>query len=220
MSAPTGNAPIVALATAKAARFSGSPTMLTLETSPPSQAEDKTLRLTRRLAVGDEAAFREFHDRYFDRLYEFLLVLSRGQVAEAQEMLQETLLRVARYARPFEQEDIFWRWLKMVARSAARDAARKQRRYLNLLRNYLLRWLPIRDAGESGADVRLGDLLEQSLETLDPESRHLLEGKYVHGFSVRELAAETGLTEKAVESRLLRLRRQLREELLRQLRHS
>jgi DNA-directed RNA polymerase specialized sigma24 family protein len=35
---------------------------------------------------------------------------------------------------------------------------------------------------------------------------------------MRELAEQTGLTERAVESRLLRLRRQLREQVLRKLR--
>ena len=57
--------------------------------------------LTRRLATGDEAAFREFHGRYFDRLYRFLLVVTRGQEHAAQDALQETMLRVARYAREF-----------------------------------------------------------------------------------------------------------------------
>ena len=39
--------------------------------------------LTRRLAGHDEEAFREFHARYFDRLYQFLLVVARGQEHEA-----------------------------------------------------------------------------------------------------------------------------------------
>lgn len=49
--------------------------------------------LTRRLAARDEEAFREFHTRYFDRLYQFLLVVAHGQEQEAQDALQETLLR-------------------------------------------------------------------------------------------------------------------------------
>ena len=74
--------------------------------------------LTRRLASHDEEAFREFHARYFDRLYQFLLVVARGQEHEAQEALQETLLRIARHARRFDDEDAFWCWLKAVARNA------------------------------------------------------------------------------------------------------
>jgi DNA-directed RNA polymerase specialized sigma24 family protein len=45
------------------------------------------------------------------------------------------------------------------------------------------------------------------LEELDPQDRLLLEGKYLNGETVKELSAQTGLTDKAVESRLGRLRR-------------
>lgn len=211
------NVPAGATAATKALRLNGLITMLTVETPPLPCTADDTLRLTKRLTAGDEAAFQEFHERYFELLYEFVLIVSHGDVADAQEILQETLLRVARYARPFADEDIFWRWLKMVARSAARDAARKQYRYLNLLRNYALRWLPVHSGAEEAAGCELIDLLQESLSALNAEDRHLVEGKYLRGLTVRDLAAETGLTAKAVESRLLRLRRQLREQLLRKL---
>jgi len=211
------NPPAVAAATAKAARPARFIPMSTPEAASTPRAADDTLRLTRLLAAGDEAAFGDFHERYFDRLYQFLLVVSRGQEMEAQEVLQETLLRVARYARPLADEHAFWCWLKMVARSAACDAGRKQHRYLNLLRNYALRWASIESTGKTAADGHLSELIEESLLALDAEDRHLVEGKYLRGSSVRELAAQCGLTEKAVESRLLRLRRQLREQLLQQL---
>jgi DNA-directed RNA polymerase specialized sigma24 family protein len=80
------------------------------------------VRLTTGLASANEEAFREFHRLYFDRLYYFLLIVCRGSHDEAQEALQQTLIRVVRHARAFETEETFWCWLKVVARSAARDA--------------------------------------------------------------------------------------------------
>src|SRR4051812_2969801 len=77
---------------------------------PPSTANDAPSPiavLTRRLAAGDEAAFREFPARFFDPLYHFLLVVARGDAHAARDALQETLLRVARHARAFEDEDAF-----------------------------------------------------------------------------------------------------------------
>ena len=183
------------------------------ETTTKNAASDGTAVLTRRLAAVDEEAFRQFHEQYFDRLYQFLLVVARGQEHEAQEALQETLLRVARYAREFETEDAFWCWLKAVARSAARDGARKRRRYFALLE----RFASYRD-DERREDDRLRALLEESLDELDPEDRQLIEGKYLDGDTVKELSAHTGLTDKAVESRLLRLRRHLRVRLMEKLR--
>ena len=38
----------------------------------------------------------------------------------------------------FESEEVFWSWLKAVARSAARDTNRKQRRYAALLERFSL----------------------------------------------------------------------------------
>lgn len=175
--------------------------------------------LTRRLAVHDESAFREFHARYFDRLYQFLLIVARGQASEAQEALQETMLRVARRARTFDDEEQFWCWLKTVARNAARDGGRKENRYRALLaRFFTRRW---EAAPESHHDeTRLQSLLAETLDELSPEERYLVEGKYLNGSAVKELSADTGLTEKAVESRLLRLRRQMRERLLKKLNES
>ena len=187
------------------------------ETSTPGASDIATL--TRRLAAADEAAFREFHGRYFDRLYRFLLVVTRGQEHAAQDALQETMLRVARYARQFDDEDVFWGWLKAVARNAARDGGRKRRRYLAVLEKFAF-WR--HDANGAGIDPRddsaLRSLIEEGLAGLAPLDRHLIEGKYLRGHTVLELAADTGLTEKAVESRLVRARRQLAQTALETLR--
>ena len=171
--------------------------------------------LTRRLAAGDEAAFREFHARYFDRLYHFLLVVACGDAHAAREALQETLLRVASRARQFESDEEFWSWLKAVARNAARDGSRKRRRYFAVLE----RFAGGQDTPPLVADPeRLHDLLDETLAEISADDRALIEGKYLRGATVLELAADNQLTEKAVESRLLRLRRELAERLRRKLR--
>ena len=173
--------------------------------------------LTRRLAAHDEEAFRELHTRYFDRLYQFLLVIARGQEHEARDALQETLLRVARNARVFDEEEAFWCWLKAVARNAARDGGRRQKRYFTLLERLSLRWNTVEQRANDGAESRLQTILDESLAELSPDERSLVEGKYLDGVATKELSSSTGLTEKAVESRLLRLRRQLRDRLLKKL---
>jgi RNA polymerase sigma-70 factor, ECF subfamily len=183
----------------------------------PSLATMATAELTRRMAAGEEAAFREFHARYFDRLYQFVLVVARGNQQEAEEAVQDTLVRVARYVRMIENEETLWCWLKSVARSAARDAGRKQTRYARLLERFGWRWKTLGADSTPAADPGLTDLLEQGLGCLEADERRLIEGRYGQGATIRELAHQTGLSERAVESRLVRLRRHLREHLLRQL---
>jgi RNA polymerase sigma-70 factor (ECF subfamily) len=184
----------------------------------PTAVPNSLTELTRRLVAGDEAAFLEFHQRYFDRLFRFLLVLSQGQEQDAKEALQQTLLRVVRYIRIFDSEEVFWGWLKVVARSAARDGNRKQRRYSALLERFAFGFHSSTVAGDSNAEHRLCAILEESLAELAPQERQLLEAKYIEGATVREISQQTGLTEKAVESRLDRLRKSLRLDIVKRLR--
>jgi RNA polymerase sigma-70 factor (ECF subfamily) len=179
----------------------------------PDEASTQVAQLTRRLARADEDAFREFHALYFDRLYRFLLVVARGQEHEAQEALQETLLRVLRHTRPFDTEDAFWNWLKVVARNAARDGGRKRHRYLSFLKIFAQNDSH-NQSHELDEENLWQEVLTESLGKLDAEDRHLIEAKYLHDCTVKELSQKTGLSDKAVESRLLRLRRALREQML------
>lgn len=185
------------------------------EGSTNEAANRAIVSLTSRLAAGEEEAFRQFQSLYFDRLYRFLLVVARGDEHQAREALQETLVRVARYAKRFDGEEAFWSWLAAIARNAARDAGRKQSRYLALLEKFTQRSQS--DTPAAGQEGALAVALEESVGEMEPDDRLLIEGKYLDGQSMRDLAAQTGLSEKAVESRLLRLRRQLREDILRKL---
>ena len=184
---------------------------------PRAAASDDFAAFTRRLAAHEEEAFREFHARYFDRLFQFLLVVERGQEHAAQEALSETLLRVARRARVCADEEEFWCWLKAVARNAARDGGRKESRYRTLLGKFFTHTRADEIETRTAEEAQLKSLLAETLDELTPAERELVEGKYLDGAAVRELSADAGCTEKAVESRLLRLRRQLRERLLNKL---
>lgn len=181
--------------------------------SRTAESEGGAARLTAGLAAASEDAFREFHALYFERLYHYLLAVCLGSDDRAQEALQLTFLRVVRHARTFQSEDVFWCWLKALARSAARDAGRKQRRYAALIDRFASWWRLCEHTVPGDADPLAGQL-EVLLAELAPLDRQLIEGKYLAGESVRELAGHTSLTEKAVEARLSRLRQRLRERLL------
>jgi hypothetical protein len=108
--------------------------------SPRSAATDNSSReppdvaaLTRAMAKGDEMAWRTFYDAYFDRLWRYLLVVAAGHEDAAREALQTTLLRVTRYIKVFRDENAFWSWLTVLARSAFADETRKRRRYFSFL---------------------------------------------------------------------------------------
>jgi RNA polymerase sigma-70 factor (ECF subfamily) len=170
--------------------------------------------LTRRMATGDEAAFRDFHAEYFSRLFRYLIVCCRGDEEAARDALQETMVRVVRHVRCFQDEKAFWDWLTVLARSAAVDGGRKRSRYGNLLTRFARTTVPTPVPPMNGA---IHEALERGLEELPPDDRALLFRKYEEGAGVRQIALDSGTSESAVESRLVRIRRQLRELIFLQL---
>jgi RNA polymerase sigma factor (sigma-70 family) len=167
------------------------------------------------MAEGDELAYRTFYDAYFNRLSRYLLVVTAGDEDATREALQSALVRVVHHIKVFPNDAVFWSWLTVLARSALSDQTRKRRRYLAFLDRFTWHTRTQQTAPDDAqADVRLLGLLENGLESLPFEERRLAEAKYFEDRSVRELAAELNLSEKAVESRLGRIRHKLKAAIL------
>lgn len=180
-------------------------------------APSEVARLTGLMRQGNEEAYREFFKLYFHRLHAYLLVVTRGNEAQARDLVQQTMIKVAKHIRVFEEEPVLWRWLTLLARTAAVDEGRKSQRYFA----FLQRWWRGREEPEH-ATVRedaFEELLTRGLEELEAEDRVVLERKYLDGCSVREIATALETTEKAVESKLSRVRAKLKASVLEGLEH-
>ncbi len=176
--------------------------------------------LTRKLVAGDESAYRIFYDAYFDRLSRYLLVVTAGNEDTAREALQETFRRVVRHIRIFSDEAALWSWLTVLARSARSDESRKRRRYLAFLDRFTQHTaIEHAAAVDDSQDDDLEVLLERNMDGLPAEERALLEAKYYDHRSVREIAEQLQTTEKAIESRLVRVRQKLKQALLAESKH-
>jgi RNA polymerase sigma-70 factor, ECF subfamily len=189
-------------------------------TDIPCRPPSEIAALTSRLVRGDEAAYRLFYDRYYSRLLRYLLVLTGGQQEAACEALQMTLLRVVRHIKTFESEDVFWSWLTVLGRSAVVDEARKRKRYTALLDRFFSRnQLDAVPADSGEADTRLLEMLEKNLVLLPSDDRELIDRRYFNGQPVKEIAEHLRVTEKAIDSRLVRARRKLKDFILAQLKN-
>jgi RNA polymerase sigma-70 factor (ECF subfamily) len=185
-----------------------------LEDGARGRSPHQIAALTGALARGDEAAFREFFDAYFDRLLRYLLVVTGGNEPAAREALQAALIRVARHAKPFDTEEKFWSWLTVLARTALADESKKQRRWFAFLERFSRHAETESAAMHNGAaDEKLRELLEKNLSALPADERELIAQKYFSRRSVREIAGARQATEKAVESKLSRVRRKLKNAL-------
>ncbi len=185
--------------------------------SEQNQPPDVTA-LTARMSRGEEAAFHEFYRLYFNRLLRYLFVVAGGREEIAREALQLAFVRVARHVRRFDSEAAVWNWLAVLARNCVADEMRKRNRYQSLLARFFQQRPAAADVPADDAGERLAELLRDELAGLPDGERALLERKYLNGEPVRGLAAEWNMTEKAMESHLLRLRRKLKTALLGRLR--
>jgi len=176
--------------------------------------------VTSRMVKGDEMAYRLFYDEYYDGLRRYLFVVTAGHEDAARDALQSALLRVVKHIRTFSDENEFWSWLTVLAKTAFFDQTRKRKRYWSFLERFT-RHTEIEESLDTRADsdAQLVTLLEQSLTTLPADEKQLIESKYLEGASVREIAEDFQTTEKAVESRLVRIRRKLKASLLENLKH-
>lgn len=164
-------------------------------------------------------AYRLFYDEYYERLRRYLLVVTCGNEEMTREALQSVLVRVVKHIKRFATESELWGWLTILARSALFDQTRKRKRYWNLLERFTRHSEIDQTADHTDHYSKLLKLLEQNLATLPIEEKDLLESKYLQGSSVRELAEGFQTTEKAIESRLVRIRRKLKASLLEGLKH-
>jgi len=165
-------------------------------------------------------AWRTFHDAYFDRLWRYLLVVAAGREDAAREALQGALVRAARHIKVFRDQAVFWSWLTVLARSALADETRKRRRYFSFLDRFT-RHASVENDGVSDAGIedRLRTLLESQVAALPPGERELIEQKYLMRRAVREIADGLETTEKAVESKLSRVRKKLKDAVLAELKN-
>jgi len=172
--------------------------------------------LTKAIRRGDEAAFTRFYDLYSLRLYKHLLALAKGNEAEAREVLQTVVVKLAKGFKVFDEERRMWGWVCRLARNAYVDLCRARRRDQRLVP--LEEHKPELAEGLDG-EHRLSESLHHALEQLTAEERELMRAAYVDERPLQELANESGQTYKAVESRLARLRQKLKTNLLSHLRH-
>ena len=170
-------------------------------------------QMTTAMARGSEAAFEQFFGSYVDRLFRYLLVVSGGREELTRDALQGTLIRIARHVRAFSTTQEFWNWLTVLARSACIDEQRRQCRYRKMLETFGNTQV-LEPPEEVPDDRDLDGMLQSALATLSAEDRQLIEAKYTGHQTIREISEASGASEKAIESRLTRIRRSLRDNVL------
>jgi RNA polymerase sigma-70 factor (ECF subfamily) len=167
-------------------------------------------QLTTRIIAGDETAFACFYNHFFDRLFRYVLVMTRGNEQLSKELLQQTMLKVVRYQKPFSSEAIVWSWLTQLAKTSFIDLLRRQKRAPEFVGLELVSQSSPPPDDTQDEDQVLQAALDQALNLLPQEENELIQSVYFRELSHKQIADSTQSTPKAVESKLARVRHKLR----------
>jgi RNA polymerase sigma factor (sigma-70 family) len=166
------------------------------------------------LAVVDaaRAGDRPALEALLARISEVASALARASCpdrAEAEDILQESLLDVCTSISRLADGRSFWPWFRRIVRHNATDRGR---------RRAVRREVPIEGAATARAERPAADSAEfqrellAALNDLAEDLREMLTLRHEAGLSLDEIAALTGCSVRAVESRLYRARQALRRK--------
>jgi RNA polymerase sigma-70 factor (ECF subfamily) len=188
-----------------------------------SQVDD--IALVQRAKDGEEAAFTELLERHQGRVYHHALRLM-GNAQDAEEVLQDTFLKVFRNLDRFEERSRFSTWIYRIATNEALMRLRRSRRKREVsLEERLERdgeeWHgdEVRDFARTAldhvADAEIRTALDRTLAELPEEYRVVFTMRDLDGLSNAEVAEVLDISVPAVKSRLHRSRLYLRNRLSR-----
>ncbi len=187
--------------------------------SPPSPAtvtaadDAEDAALVRALRAGEARAFDLAYARYRSRIFSFLLRLARRRDV-AEDLLQETFVRLAKHARTLAEDTVLGAWLFTVARNLWRSHRRWR-----LLDAERLRELGLWPSASSVTPLALSEAteterrLEAALLALPEMYREVLLLVAVERLEPQRAAEVLGLRADAVRQRLLRARAMLSQAL-------
>lgn len=178
--------------------------------------------LVRRVAAGDEEAFRAVYEAHAARIYRYALHMM-GQADRAEEVLQETFLVLLRQPEQFDpQRGNLAQFLLGVARNQVRRLLQEDGRYMELPEERPgvppARPFIVSATEEAGpwAQLTREEAVERvwkAIRTLPEHYREVLVLCELEGMPYSEVAAALHLPVGTVRSRLQRARRLLTERL-------
>lgn len=159
---------------------------------------------------------------HLDALFRTALRLCRGQEADAEDLLQDAMLRALANYDQLREASAARAWLFTILTRTHLNRLRAARRRPEAvaadldngaLEAALAEWVPLSSPAEEMETRQLGEHLTHALDDLPVELRRVVWLVDVEGFTQREAASMEEVPEGTIASRLFRARRQLRAAL-------
>jgi RNA polymerase sigma-70 factor (ECF subfamily) len=177
---------------------------------------DASAELLERARAGDQGALEALLERHQAQVYRFGLKMCRDP-EDAKDVLQDTLLAMARSVHGFRGASSLSTWLYAIARSFCLKKRRRskhapEQRSLESEATAETQALadPGRAPDEEVAGRQVEHALEQAIAALEPMYREVLILRDIEGLTAPEVAEVLGVSVQAVKSRLHRARLSVR----------
>lgn len=170
--------------------------------------------------AGDQDAFRELVERYSRKVFRLGYRMTSSE-QDAEDVVQETFLRVYRNLQQFESRANFGTWIFRIAANAALDLMRKRQRHEeshdpvdpegSQESPALAATDPAPDRLVFSAEVK--QKVERALAGLSPTERTAFVLRHFEGMSIEEIGSALGLRQSATKNTVFRAVQKLRREL-------
>jgi len=168
---------------------------------------------------GDAVAFVELSKRHSNKILRRVYRIVKNW-QDAEDVLQESLMRAFLHLKEFEERSSFSSWLTRIAINAALMSLRKKRGHIETSMDVIsddrgseYHWEP-KDPAESPESHfsrrEREELLEGAIQQLPPMLRQVVQMKLIEGRSGEEVSQTLGISVAAAKSRLARAKMVLR----------
>ncbi len=170
----------------------------------------KDFDLLQQIRGGSEIAFSRLVDKYKNRLFNLVVRMIPAR-EEAEDIVQETFLRVFQHKNDFDPKYCFSTWIYTIALNLAKNNLRRKKK-VKFLELFDLEETSEEPAVEPGR-VALGPWLEKEIEKLPDKYKAAFLLREVDELPYEEIAEITGVPTGTVKSRVNRARTILAESL-------
>jgi RNA polymerase sigma-70 factor (ECF subfamily) len=180
----------------------------------PAQAAVLDPTTISRAKLGDIDAFTGIVEVYYPRCLRFARAMLRNP-DDAEDMVQETFVRLYRALPRYEERQRFESWLFQILGNCCRTANTAFRRYAARATEdeSVLERLPSADMPGQAFDHEWGDAVRTALADVPDYNREIFLLHYIEGFSYDEIEQMTGVKQSALKMRVKRASDLLRTRL-------
>lgn len=192
----------------------GQPETCRMEERSASGEKRSDRELVAEILSKDRKATAEFVARYADHVYAYVRrrLIPRADLVE--DLVQEVFLAAWESLDKFRGDSSLRNWLLGIARHKVEDHYRKRLRELQLAEEEEgteSEPVSAHDLEEALAERQTGELTREVLSILPETYSVVLLWRYWENRSLRDIAVQTGRTEKAIERLLARARQQFKK---------